>query len=200
MDILSHLSSLSPQNCKQSLYQRQRNILYLIAQYLDDFGLKQSKVALLAEAHLTNDFKVCDNIDLDTIYLDYCSYYHLKFGKQPKIVKRLEASETAALPVPKGKSAKSKSVEVASKKSDADAKAATVDANKCEPATEASLCELIDVTPCFQALNIDKLPDVQHKRCTVFEHFSGELLDLAYTIETYVNPLILPFLVAGIVR
>lgn len=127
---------------------------------------------------------MCDNIDLDTIYLDYCSYYHLKFGKQPKIVKRLEINETTPLPVAKGKSSKSKNAEVVPKKSDGEQQKLAVETTKCEPATELSLSEMIDIVPCFQNIKIDKLPDSQHKRSTMFEHFSGELLELAYTIET----------------
>lgn len=75
--------------------QRQRNILYLIEQYLRDCGLKQSQAALCAEANLSNEYEVCDNIDLDTIFLDYCSYFHLKFGKQPKVLKRIESGVDA---------------------------------------------------------------------------------------------------------
>lgn len=33
---------------------------------------------------------MCDNVDLDTMYMEFCSYYKLKFGKNPKIVKRSE--------------------------------------------------------------------------------------------------------------
>lgn len=88
--------SLSPfhadQESKQSLQQRQRNILYLMSQYLIDFGLKRSQAVLLDEANLTNEYRVCDNIDLDTIYLDYCSYYQLRFGKQPKVLKKKDAT------------------------------------------------------------------------------------------------------------
>lgn len=80
---------------KQSLYQRQRNILYLIEQYLCDFGLKNTHAQLCSEANLSTEFKVCDNIDLDTIYLDFCSYYHLKFDKQPKILKRVDKGTDA---------------------------------------------------------------------------------------------------------
>lgn len=39
---------------------------------------------------------MCDNVDLDTIYLDYCSYYQLKFSKQPKIIKKVDLNENGA--------------------------------------------------------------------------------------------------------
>lgn len=70
--------------------ERKRNILYLIAQYLSDFGYSASHDAFIKETHLTNDYRVCDNVDLDTIYLDYCSHYQLKFEKSPKIIKKVE--------------------------------------------------------------------------------------------------------------
>lgn len=37
-------------------------------------------------------FEVCDNIDLETILMEYESYYFVKFQKYPKIVKK--ASDT----------------------------------------------------------------------------------------------------------
>ncbi|XP_065079528.1 katanin p60 ATPase-containing subunit A-like 2 [Ochlerotatus camptorhynchus] len=76
---------------KRSLYERRRNILYLVSHYFSIMGLNQSRQALLDETHLTEEFEVCDNIDLDTIYQEYCSYYSLKFGKQPRIIKKNEA-------------------------------------------------------------------------------------------------------------
>lgn len=76
---------------KRSLYERRRNILYLVSHYFSIIGLNQSRQALLEETHLTEEFEVCDNVDLDTIYQEYCSYYSLKFGKQPRIIKKNEA-------------------------------------------------------------------------------------------------------------
>lgn len=35
------------------------------------------------------NFQLCDNVDLETIFLDYCSYYQLRFGKMPKFVKKV---------------------------------------------------------------------------------------------------------------
>lgn len=37
-------------------------------------------------------FEVCDNVDLETILMEYESYYFVKFQKYPKIVKK--ASDT----------------------------------------------------------------------------------------------------------
>lgn len=54
-------------------------------------GLVRTHSTLRDEANLKENYEICDNVDLDTIYLDFCSYYQLKFGKQPKIVKRTES-------------------------------------------------------------------------------------------------------------
>lgn len=53
-------------------------------------GFVRTHSSLCEEANFKENYEICDNIDLDTIYLDFCSYYQLKFGKQPKIVKRIE--------------------------------------------------------------------------------------------------------------
>jgi katanin p60 ATPase-containing subunit A1 len=45
---------------------------------------------LIDEAQLSGDFIVCDNVDLDTLYLEYSSFYEVKFGKKPRFVKRVD--------------------------------------------------------------------------------------------------------------
>ncbi len=73
------------------LIERKRNILLLISQYLKDNGLFNTNTSLEREA-LCNikEYQICDNVDLDSIYLEYLSYYNLKFGRVPKIVKKCE--------------------------------------------------------------------------------------------------------------
>ncbi|XP_062563634.1 katanin p60 ATPase-containing subunit A-like 2 [Armigeres subalbatus] len=83
---------------KRYMYERRRNILYLVSHYFSIVGLTQSRQALLDETHLTEEFEVCDNIDLDTIYQEYCSYYSLKFGKQPRIVKKNDSHTLQPIP------------------------------------------------------------------------------------------------------
>lgn len=52
-------------------------------------GYHDTKTMLVEETHLNlNEFTICDNIDMDTIYLEFCSYQQLKFGKLPKILKK----------------------------------------------------------------------------------------------------------------
>jgi katanin p60 ATPase-containing subunit A1 len=45
---------------------------------------------VIDESQLSNEFIVCDNVDLETIYLEFCSYYHVKFGRKPRFVKRTD--------------------------------------------------------------------------------------------------------------
>lgn len=91
--IYSIVSSFKFQQDRKALYERRKNILYLIHQYLTDINLCRSSMVLQDEAGLSKDYKVCDNVDLETMYMEFCSYFKLKFGKQPKIVKRSELLE-----------------------------------------------------------------------------------------------------------
>ncbi|TRY88027.1 hypothetical protein DNTS_026621, partial [Danionella cerebrum] len=34
-------------------------------------------------------FEVCDNVDLETVLMEYQSYYYIKFQKYPKLTKKL---------------------------------------------------------------------------------------------------------------
>lgn len=46
-----------------------------------------------SEAHLTNQYQVCDNIDLGTIVQDFETYYYIRFQKYPKICKKIPVDE-----------------------------------------------------------------------------------------------------------
>lgn len=39
-----------------------------------------------------NRYEVCDNVDLDTVLMEYESYYYIKFARYPKITKKLSQS------------------------------------------------------------------------------------------------------------
>ncbi|XP_051707927.2 katanin p60 ATPase-containing subunit A-like 2 isoform X3 [Oryctolagus cuniculus] len=73
---------------------RRKNLLILILHYLTQEGYIEAANALEQETKLgLRRFEVCDNIDLETILMEYESYYFVKFQKYPKIVKK--ASDTA---------------------------------------------------------------------------------------------------------
>ncbi|XP_073440869.1 katanin p60 ATPase-containing subunit A-like 2 isoform X2 [Dendrobates tinctorius] len=69
---------------------RKKNLLILIMHYMLQEGYVDSANALEQESKLTlRRFEVCDNIDLETILMEYESYYYVKFQKYPKITKKV---------------------------------------------------------------------------------------------------------------
>ncbi|KAM6168884.1 katanin p60 ATPase-containing subunit A-like 2 isoform 2-T2 [Erethizon dorsatum] len=73
---------------------RRKNLLILILHYLTQEGYIDTAHTLEQETQLgLRSFEVCDNVDLETILMEYESYYFIKFQKYPKIVKK--ASDTA---------------------------------------------------------------------------------------------------------
>uniref|UniRef100_A0A2K6ETX6 Katanin p60 ATPase-containing subunit A-like 2 n=1 Tax=Propithecus coquereli TaxID=379532 RepID=A0A2K6ETX6_PROCO len=80
--------------CEMRIEARRKNLLILILHYLTQEGYIDTANALEHETKLgLRRFEVCDNIDLETILMEYESYYFVKFQKYPKIVKK--ASDTA---------------------------------------------------------------------------------------------------------
>uniref|UniRef100_G3SU80 Katanin p60 ATPase-containing subunit A-like 2 n=1 Tax=Loxodonta africana TaxID=9785 RepID=G3SU80_LOXAF len=79
--------------CEMRTEARRKNLLILILHYLTQEGYIDAANALEQETKLgLRRFEVCDNIDLETILMEYESYYFVKFQKYPKIVKK--ASDT----------------------------------------------------------------------------------------------------------
>lgn len=160
--------------------------MYLISQYLSDFGLKQTKAALCNEANLTADYKICDNVDLDTIYLDFCSYYHLKFGKLPKILRKSETDSSESTNQ-RPKVIKAKSSECSSKASVED----------CQKKGKKECSEMnsngIGITnSALSSANIHAAENYEslskyRKNFDLCEQFVGENRELAYIIERYLN-------------
>ncbi|XP_016080542.1 PREDICTED: katanin p60 ATPase-containing subunit A-like 2 [Miniopterus natalensis] len=75
--------------CKVRTEARRKNLLILILHYLTQEGYIDTANALEQETKLgLRRFEVCDNVDLETILMDYESYYFVKFQKYPKIVKK----------------------------------------------------------------------------------------------------------------
>ncbi|KFP35041.1 Katanin p60 ATPase-containing subunit A-like 2, partial [Chlamydotis macqueenii] len=69
---------------------RRKNLLILILHYLMEEGYVDASNALEQETKLSlRGFEVCDNIDLETILMEYESYYFVKFQKYPKITKKV---------------------------------------------------------------------------------------------------------------
>ncbi|XP_068780683.1 katanin p60 ATPase-containing subunit A-like 2 isoform X2 [Struthio camelus] len=73
---------------------RRKNLLILILHYLMEEGYIDAANALEQETKLgLRGFEVCDNIDLETILMEYESYYFVKFQKYPKITKKVLDTE-----------------------------------------------------------------------------------------------------------
>uniref|UniRef100_A0A8C8ASG6 Katanin p60 ATPase-containing subunit A-like 2 n=1 Tax=Otus sunia TaxID=257818 RepID=A0A8C8ASG6_9STRI len=69
---------------------RRKNLLILILHYLMEEGYVDAANALEQETKLSlRGFEVCDNIDLETILMEYESYYFVKFQKYPKITRKV---------------------------------------------------------------------------------------------------------------
>ncbi|XP_014382956.1 katanin p60 ATPase-containing subunit A-like 2 isoform X6 [Alligator sinensis] len=70
---------------------RRKNLLILILHYLTEEGYIDAANALEQETKLgLHGFEVCDNVDLETILMEYESYYYVKFQKYPKITKKIQ--------------------------------------------------------------------------------------------------------------
>uniref|UniRef100_A0AAY4AG15 Katanin p60 ATPase-containing subunit A-like 2 n=1 Tax=Denticeps clupeoides TaxID=299321 RepID=A0AAY4AG15_9TELE len=64
---------------------RRRNLLVLIHHHLTEEGYVATANALDLESNFAlRRFEVCDNMDLDTVLMEYESYYLIKFQKYPK--------------------------------------------------------------------------------------------------------------------
>ncbi|XP_053501957.1 katanin p60 ATPase-containing subunit A-like 2 isoform X1 [Ictalurus furcatus] len=69
---------------------RRRNMLILIYHHLMEEGYADAASALEKETHFAlRRFEVCDNVDLDTVLMEYESFYFIKFQKYPKLTKKL---------------------------------------------------------------------------------------------------------------
>ncbi|XP_043370284.1 katanin p60 ATPase-containing subunit A-like 2 isoform X5 [Dermochelys coriacea] len=84
---------------------RRKNLLILILHYLTEEGYVDAANALEQETKLAlRRFEVCDNVDLETILMEYESYYYVKFQKYPKITKKaLDTAENKQQPRNGGK-------------------------------------------------------------------------------------------------
>ncbi|XP_059974538.1 katanin p60 ATPase-containing subunit A-like 2 isoform X2 [Mesoplodon densirostris] len=80
--------------CEMRTEARRKTLLILILHYLTREGYIDAANALEQETKLgLRRFEVCDNVDLETILMEYESYYFVKFQKYPKIVKKASDTE-----------------------------------------------------------------------------------------------------------
>ncbi|CAH2087285.1 unnamed protein product [Euphydryas editha] len=88
---LSHMRKLET---KEALFRNRKRILkYLVLGFLKQEGLMSTADTFISEAALTDEYTLCDNIDLDIILQDYCSYYLIRFNKQPQFCRKVEEQQ-----------------------------------------------------------------------------------------------------------
>ncbi|OCU02704.1 katanin p60 ATPase-containing subunit A-like 2 isoform X1 [Xenopus laevis] len=81
---------------------RRKNLLILIMHYLLQEGYVDSANSLEQETKISSRrFEVCDNVDLETILMEYESYYYIKFQKYPKITKKALDHDSRVQPKPR---------------------------------------------------------------------------------------------------
>ncbi|TNN11209.1 Katanin p60 ATPase-containing subunit A-like 2 [Schistosoma japonicum] len=94
MTELSYCMMRSANQARESEEQRttarKKNLLILVMHYLSEEGYVESATSLSRETNLDfRKYEVCDNVDLETVLLEYESYYYIKFQKYPRITKKL---------------------------------------------------------------------------------------------------------------
>ncbi len=71
--------------------QLKRSALVLILSHLQQEGFGKSVHALEAESGVNLDkYEVCDNVDLTTVIQEFETYYGIKFGRPPKLIRKVK--------------------------------------------------------------------------------------------------------------
>ncbi|XP_022105642.1 katanin p60 ATPase-containing subunit A-like 2 [Acanthaster planci] len=77
---------------EQKTEQRKKNLLILVLHHLVQEGYTEAAKSLEQESNLSfSRYEVCDNVDLETILMEYESYYYVKFQKYPKVTKKISS-------------------------------------------------------------------------------------------------------------
>ncbi|XP_049871815.1 katanin p60 ATPase-containing subunit A-like 2 [Pectinophora gossypiella] len=85
------MSQMKRLESKENLFRTRKRILkYLVLAFLKQEGYFHAAETFAQEASLGGDYQLCDNMDLDIILQDYCSYYLIRFNKQPQFVRKVE--------------------------------------------------------------------------------------------------------------
>lgn len=154
-----------------------------------DIGLTKTSNTLQQESDLSKEYQVCDNVDLDTMYMEFCSYYKLKFGKTPKIVKRSDSNSVESAPVHRRMTPKSSVLSTIDNESKGKGKRdLTPVRNLNESITVSSIGNGTDTNVLSPK---QKAPNKEGKSIAVtlskpllscFEHFNSEWRDMAEII------------------
>jgi katanin p60 ATPase-containing subunit A1 len=76
--------------------ERKRNLMILILNHCIENGYLNTAEQLQQEAGVSmSKFDAADNVDLSSIVQEFENYYEIKFGKKPKLVRRIQGDETS---------------------------------------------------------------------------------------------------------
>ncbi|CAD7087084.1 unnamed protein product [Hermetia illucens] len=155
---------MAQEEAKRAFSERKRNILYLVHQYLNNMGYEKAAETIKVDAHLQSEYTICDNIDLDAMYLEYCSYYHMKFQKFPSIIKKIDGNSEVHLRNPR----KLKSARAALNPTTA----RTAPAIKSEPRKEISAETIIELDSPLALTDSLKIKQISHEKSV--QHDCGD--------------------------
>ncbi|CAG9566379.1 unnamed protein product [Danaus chrysippus] len=85
------MSQMRKLEAKEALFRTRKRILkYLVLGFIKQEGYMNTAETFTSEAGITDEYVLCDNIDLDIILQDYCSYYLIRFNKQPQFCRKVD--------------------------------------------------------------------------------------------------------------
>lgn len=85
----------SRQSEEKRQIERRRNIIVLTARYLLDLGYIDSVRQIETDTNISLDrIDVADNVDLPTILTEYEDFYEMRFGRRPKITRKVGGDES----------------------------------------------------------------------------------------------------------
>lgn len=77
-------------NEEKRVSDRKRNLIVLVMKYLINIGYIETATKLESESHISlEQFDAADNIDLYQIVIEFENFYDFKFGKLPKLVRKI---------------------------------------------------------------------------------------------------------------
>lgn len=127
-------------------------------------GYEKAAETIKVDAHLQPEYTICDNIDLDAMYLEYCSYYHMKFQKFPSIIKKIDGNSEVHLRNPR----KLKSARAALNPTTA----RTALVTKSESRKEISAENIIEIDSPLALTDSLKIKQISHEKSV--QHDSGD--------------------------
>eukprot|EP00928_Gymnodinium_smaydae_P020526 TRINITY_DN17930_c0_g1_i1.p1 TRINITY_DN17930_c0_g1~~TRINITY_DN17930_c0_g1_i1.p1 ORF type:complete len:576 (-),score=165.52 TRINITY_DN17930_c0_g1_i1:48-1775(-) len=84
----------SRQNEERRVAEKRRNIIVLCARYFQDLGFINTVQQIERDTNVSLDrVDAADNIDLSTVLTEYEDFYEMRFGRKPKLTRRLVADD-----------------------------------------------------------------------------------------------------------